>query len=55
MQPRPPETLSRAFARLRSIGVDVHASKVEVQDVAKLRRVAADARSSMRQMLRTAR
>lgn len=50
-----PESLSRAFARLRPIGVDVHAAKVEVRDVSKLRRLATDARTSMRHMLRTAR
>jgi CRP-like cAMP-binding protein len=48
-----PESLSRAFARLRTIGVRVHASTVEVPDVGKLRRIAADDRTSMRQMLRS--
>lgn len=47
-----PESLSRAFAKLRSIGVAVHASHVEVNDVAKLRQLAADARAAIRGALR---
>lgn len=40
-----PESLSRAFARLRPIGVDVRAATVEVRDVSKLRRLANEARA----------
>jgi CRP-like cAMP-binding protein len=47
-----PESLSRAFARLRSIGVTVEASQVAVRDVAKLRKLAADGRSAVRGTLR---
>lgn len=43
-----PESLSRAFAKLRSVGVAVHAAHVAVSDVAKLRRLAADERSAIR-------
>jgi CRP-like cAMP-binding protein len=39
-----PESLSRAFAKLRSIGVVVDASHVEVRDVAALRQIAGDHR-----------
>lgn len=39
-----PESLSRAFARLKSVGVEVHASCVAVSDVSRLRRLAADER-----------
>ena len=39
-----PESLSRAFAKLRSIGVIVEASHVEVRDVAALRQIAANHR-----------
>ncbi len=39
-----PESLSRAFAKLRRVGVDVHASHVIVHDVAKLRYLAANER-----------
>ena len=35
-----PETLSRAFAKLRSVGVKVNASEVTIADVASLRRFA---------------
>jgi CRP-like cAMP-binding protein len=48
-----PESLSRAFARLRSVGVAVHASHVAVSDVARLRRLAADDRGAIRGVLRT--
>ncbi len=47
-----PESLSRAFAKLRSIGVAVHASHVAVSDVTKLRQLADDERSSIRGALR---
>jgi CRP-like cAMP-binding protein len=47
-----PESLSRTFAKLRSIGVAVHASHVAVNDVAKLRQLADDERSSIRGALR---
>jgi hypothetical protein len=40
-----PESLSRAFAKLRSVGVVVDASRVVVEDLAKLRQIAADDRS----------
>ena len=50
-----PESLSRAFARLRSIGVVVDASHVVVKDVAKLRQLAADDRSAVRGTLRAVR
>ena len=47
-----PESLSRAFAKLREIGVTIHASQVTIDDVAKLRRIAADERSAVRGTLR---
>ena len=47
-----PESLSRAFAKLRSVGVDVRASHVAVNDVAKLRQLAADDRGAIRGALR---
>ena len=50
-----PESLSRAFARLRTIGVVVEASHVVVRDVAKLRALAADDRSAVRGTLRLVR
>lgn len=50
-----PESLSRAFARLRTIGVRVDASHVVVRDVAKLRALAADDRSAVRGTLRAVR
>ena len=43
-----PESLSRAFARLRRIGVVVDASHVVVKDVAKLRRLVNDDRTTVR-------
>ena len=43
-----PESLSRVFAKLRSVGVAVHAGNVAVSDVAKLRRLAAEERSIVR-------
>jgi len=47
-----PESLSRAFAKLRSIGVHVHAAHVEFRNPDKLRRFAADDRGSARNSLR---
>jgi hypothetical protein len=46
--------LSRAFAKLRSVGVAVHAAHVAVNDVAKLRRLATDERSAIRGTFRDA-
>ncbi len=46
-----PESLSRTFAKLRSLGVTVQAAKVAVGDVAKLRRLARDGRSAIRGIL----
>ncbi len=43
-----PEYLSRAFARLRSLGVVVNATRVMVQDVARLRQLADEDRSVAR-------
>ena len=40
-----PESLSRAFARLKSVGVEVDASRVAVSEVDTLRRLATDDRS----------
>jgi len=48
----PATTLSRAFAKLRSVGVHVHAAHVEVRNLDKLRRFAADDRGSARSSLR---
>lgn len=47
-----PESLSRAFARLRGIGVIINASQVTINDIAKLRLVAADDRNAVRGTLR---
>ena len=47
-----PESLSRAFAKLRTIGVMVDTSHVEVKDVAKLRQLANDDRGAVRDTLR---
>jgi CRP-like cAMP-binding protein len=47
-----PESLSRAFSKLRSLGVEVHAAHVAVSDIAKLRQLAADDRSAIRGSLR---
>ncbi|MCC6776026.1 MAG: Crp/Fnr family transcriptional regulator [Hyphomicrobiales bacterium] len=49
-----PESLSRAFAKLRSIGVAVHAAHVAVSDVGKLRQLAADERAAVRGAFRDA-
>ncbi len=43
-----PEYLSRAFARLRSFGVLVNASRVTVQDVGRLRDLAGEDRATVR-------
>jgi CRP-like cAMP-binding protein len=50
-----PESLSRAFAKLRSIGVTVDASQVAVRDVGRLRKLAADGRSAVRGTLQVVR
>jgi CRP-like cAMP-binding protein len=47
-----PESLSRAFARLRAIGVTINASQVEVEDIARLRQLAANDRTAVRGTLR---
>jgi CRP-like cAMP-binding protein len=43
-----PEYLSRAFARLRTLGVVVNASRVMVQDVGRLRQLAGEDRGAVR-------
>ncbi len=50
-----PSSLSRTFAKLRSVGVAVRAADVEVGDVAKLRRLAKDEKSKIRGTFRAAR
>ncbi len=50
-----PESLSRAFAKLRSIGVAVHSSHVAVEEVGKPRQLAADERAAVRGEFRVAR
>jgi CRP-like cAMP-binding protein len=50
-----PESLSRAFAKLRSVGVSVHASHVSIEEIARLRRLASDDRSTFRGELRVLR
>lgn len=47
-----PESLSRAFARLRAVGVIIDASQVVVKDIAALHRIAADERNAVRGTLR---
>jgi CRP-like cAMP-binding protein len=47
-----PESLSRAFAKLRGVGVTVNASQVNVRDIVELRRIAADDRNAVRGTLR---
>jgi CRP-like cAMP-binding protein len=47
-----PESLSRAFAKLKSLGVAVHASHVAINDVAKLHQLATDDRGAIRGTLR---
>ena len=49
-----PETLSRAFAKLKRVGVDVRASHVGVADVAKLYQFATDDRQVTKEKLRQA-
>jgi len=50
-----PESLSRAFAKLRAVGVDVHASHVEVRHPDRLRQLAIDDRGAARDHLQHAR
>jgi CRP-like cAMP-binding protein len=50
-----PESLSRAFAKLRGVGVTINASQVNVKDIVELRRIAADARNAVRGTLRPVR
>lgn len=47
-----PESLSRAFAKLRTVGVVVNASNVAVKDVKMLRQLATDDRGVARDVLR---
>jgi CRP-like cAMP-binding protein len=47
-----PESLSRAFAKLKSVGVAVSDSHVRVSDVARLHRLASDDRCAIRGTLR---
>jgi CRP-like cAMP-binding protein len=47
-----PETLSRSFAKLKRVGVEVKAADVTIADVERLRRFAADDREAMRTTLR---
>ncbi len=47
-----PESLSRAFAKLKSLGVAVHDSHVAISDVAKLHRLASDDRGAIRGTLK---
>jgi len=49
-----PETLSRAFAKLRTLGVKVRAAEVTIADVAKLRRFASDDKEAIHATLRGA-
>lgn len=50
-----PESLSRAFAKLRGIGVTIVSSQVAIEDIAKLRRIAANNRTAVRGTLRPTR
>ena len=50
-----PSSLSRAFAKLRAVGLRVHGSHVAVDDVSKLRRLATDDRSAVECSFRDAR
>jgi len=43
-----PESLSRAFARLKMAGVAIDAAQVVVKDIAKLRQIATNDRSAVR-------
>jgi CRP-like cAMP-binding protein len=47
-----PESLSRLFAKLKSVGVAVHDSHVAINDVAKLHQLASDDRGTIRGTLR---
>ena len=47
-----PETLSRAFAKLRQVGVEVRASQVKVADVDRLRRFASEDRQEAQEAVR---
>jgi len=47
-----PESLSRVFAKLKSLGVAVHSTHVAIGDVARLQKLAADDRSAIRGVLR---
>lgn len=47
-----PETLSRAFAKLRSIGVKVRSAQVTIGEVSKLRRFASDDKEATQAALR---
>ena len=47
-----PESLSRAFAKLRGVGVTINASQVNVRDIVELRRIATDDRNAVRGTLR---
>jgi len=48
-----PESLSRAFAKLRSVGVAVDAAHVAVSDVGKLRQLASEERNAISGALRS--
>ncbi|MBI4275763.1 MAG: Crp/Fnr family transcriptional regulator [Rhizobiales bacterium] len=50
-----PESLSRAFAKLRSVGVEVRAAHVVIGDIARLRDLAMGDRGATRESLREAR
>lgn len=50
-----PESLSRAFAKLKSVGVQVHAAHVEVRNAERLRRLASDDRAAARDLLQRVR
>lgn len=47
-----PESLSRAFARLRTVGVTVNAAQVTIEDIGRLRRIADEDRASARGAVR---
>jgi len=47
-----PESLSRVFGKLKSLGVEVHATHVAICDVARLQRLAEDDRGAIRGTLR---
>jgi CRP-like cAMP-binding protein len=50
-----PESLSRAFAKLKSLGVSVHASHVAINDIGRLHQLASDDRGAVRGTLRVVR